>query len=149
MKILFPIFSTLLLMQFSVAADSPTVLLAKDAKLNGAVSFDAKTDAIRNWRQEDSSASWVINLPAGSYKVSMKYSLDRSSTGGRFQMATESSKAQVNTIYPTGSWNEFKERNFVPVEISNSDKTFTITATKIPLKRWLMDLKSVTLTKSN
>ena len=129
-------------------AEAAIVLPAKDAKLKGAIHYIAKTETINRWVEEGSSASWAINLPAGTYEVSMKYALGPESGGGRFEMSTESSKVNITSFQPTGSWNAFKNKILLPITISKTDKTFTITATKVPIAQGLMDLRSITLTKA-
>jgi hypothetical protein len=146
-KLLLPLLSILFLARFSFAADPGIVFPAKDAELSGGVNFEAQTGTIRDWREEGSSLAWKIDLPPATYKVSINYSLPKSSAGGRFEIATESSKSQINSIYPTGSWNEFKDKSLGTIKITPKDKTVTIKATKVPVGAWLMNLKSITFTK--
>ena len=135
-------------LQSGNASETNVILLPRDAQLKGAVTCDSISNTLCDWKGERSSATWRLNLEEGLYKIVILYSVPLKSSGGTFEVTTTSKAVQFANLAATQSWTTFEEKDFGTISISRADKNLALRLLKKPNGQWLMNLKSVRLTKT-
>lgn len=90
------------------------------------------------------SASWTLSdLPAGSYKLQLRYASDDKEGGGKLTVKFGSTKIEAD-VPPTGSWIRKRDLVIGPFEIKDSRADLILTPSSVrPGASYLMDLAGV------
>ncbi len=129
------------------AADGSLVLSAAAADIEGSAKLEDRGGQpnIGYWLDTNTKVSWIVEAPAGEYKVETTYAAEASCTGGTFNLVVDDEKVS-GTIEGTGSWDAFKTVSLSKLKLAKGGPTtITVQATKI--NGALMNLRSIKLVK--
>lgn len=101
---------------------------------------------IGNWHALDTTVSWqLLAVPAGRYRVLVRYSLAAPLDGGEFQVRLGDATAQGKTKSTQG-WTDYQDCDAGIVTVAQTgDTALTVQGTRLAQDRCVMNLHSVRL----
>ncbi|WP_417748382.1 PVC-type heme-binding CxxCH protein [Rosistilla oblonga] len=106
--------------------------------------FESKYKNIGHWGSPRDRAEWTLEVAAaGSYEVWLDYACADGTAGNRFQFRC-GNETLTGTVASTGSWDDYQQVKIGVIELPASTLTASLQATE-ELKKWLMDLRAITL----
>ncbi len=143
------------------------VLRPEEAKVTGSVSYDRSKGTLLGWKAAGNSATWEVRIPAGSYDVTLEYSVADTgdgpsrpsvygvipdmSTGGDIEFYEDSSLSGASanrrsaTVSDTGGWTEFTTTTLSPINLTRSSARFALKVTRARGEGGVMQLKQIRL----
>lgn len=128
------------------ASDNGTLVLpAKHSKLTGAsLAYMPEWQALGFWRQQE-QAAWEVDVAkAGTYDVTMEWSVDDKNAGNPFVLEAGSERLEGKAP-STGKWNVLRRENIGQIKLSAGVQTIAFKANG-EFKTALMDLRELRLT---
>jgi hypothetical protein len=131
--------------KISPAKDGTIVLGAKHCKIAGpSLAYMPEWDALGFWREKD-SAAWEVEVPkAGTYDVSMEWSVDDKNAGKAFVLESGAHKLEAK-VDSTGRWDVYRIKKLGQIELDAGTQTLTLRGAG-PFQHALMDLRELRLT---
>ena len=130
------------------AADGTIKLLPGDADIYGTAGVEGDaTPNIGHWRTAKDAASWKIDVKQpGKFDVTLDYAQSEDRAGSTFTLSA-GDQSLHGKVEPTKSANDYTDMKLGTIEIKDPGVvTFTIKADDVPANRYVMNLRSVTLT---
>ncbi|HTQ37428.1 MAG TPA: alpha-L-fucosidase [Pirellulales bacterium] len=130
------------------AADGTIRLLPADADILGGAGVEGETTPnIGHWRTTKDSVSWKIEVnQPGKFEVTLLYAQSEDRAGATVTFSA-GDQALHGVVEATKNANNYQEMKLGSIEISQPGIVdFTIKADDVPANRYVMNLRSVTLT---
>ena len=124
-------------------------LTASNAEIYGdSLMFEEKHRNLGFWRALNDRAAWSIKTKqAGVYDVHLNWALDGKAKANRIQLRIGQNEI-VHAVDSTGTWDQYRSIHIGTVELDEGEQR-TIMQAITPISGFVIDLKSVKLTRKN
>lgn len=127
------------------AADGSLTLAATACRIYGpSCVFEAKYKNIGHWGSALDRVAWTVEVAKpGEYEVWLDYACADGTAGNHFEFRCGKQKV-TGTVASTGTWDDYQQTQIGTITLLQGPTGASFQATE-DLKRWLLDLRSITL----